>query len=68
MVAEIAAQPLDDHKAIVDVAAAHWFQNARAEAFRRLAGKNQLLVDVEPEKLAATLVNRYHAVKRARLL
>ena len=47
---------------------AHWFQNARAEAFRRLSGKNQLLVDVEPEKLAATLVNRYHAVKRARLL
>ncbi|MEO5688071.1 MAG: DUF58 domain-containing protein [Burkholderiaceae bacterium] len=68
VVAEIAAQPLDDNRGIVDVAAAHWFQNARAEAFRRLSGKNQLLVDVEPEKLAATLVNRYHAVKRARLL
>jgi len=68
VVAEIASQPLDGPRAIVDVAAAHWFQNARAEAFRRLAGRNQLLVDVEPEKLAATLVNRYHAVKRARLL
>ena len=68
VVAEIAAQPMDDTRGIVEVAAAHWFQNARAEAFRRLAGKNQLLVDVEPEKLAATLVNRYHAVKRARLL
>jgi uncharacterized protein (DUF58 family) len=68
VVAEIAAQPLDDNRAVVDVASAHWFQNARAEAFRRLSGKNQLLVDVEPEKLAATLVNRYHAVKRARLL
>ena len=68
VVAEIAAQPLDDPRAVVDVAAAHWFQNARAEAFRRLSGKNLLLVDVEPEKLAATLVNRYHAVKRARLL
>lgn len=68
VVGEIAAQPLDDPRAIVDVASAHWFQNARAEAFRRLSGKNQLLVDVEPEKLAATLVNRYHAVKRARLL
>lgn len=68
VVAEIASQPLDDHESIVDVAAAHWFENARAEAFRRLSGKNQLLVDVEPEKLAATLVNRYHAVKRARLL
>ena len=68
VVAEIAAQPIDDARGIVDVAAAHWFQNARAEAFRRLAGKNQLLVDVEPSMLAATLVNRYHAVKRARLL
>jgi uncharacterized protein (DUF58 family) len=68
VVAEIAAQPLDEPRAIVDVAAAHWFQNARAEAFRRLAGRNQLLVDTEPEKLAAALVNRYHAVKRARLL
>ena len=68
VVAEIAAQPMNDTRGIIDVAAAHWFQNARAEAFRRLAGKNQLLVDVEPEKLAATLVNRYHAVKRARLL
>ena len=68
VVAEIVAQPMDDHRAIVDVASAHWFQNARAAAFRRLAGKNQLLVDVEPQLLAATLVNRYHAVKRARLL
>jgi uncharacterized protein (DUF58 family) len=68
VVAEIAAQPLDSPGAIVDVAAAHWFQNARAEAFRRLASKNQLLVDVEPSMLAAALVNRYHAVKRARLL
>jgi uncharacterized protein (DUF58 family) len=68
VVAEIAAQPLDSSNAVVDVASAHWFQNARADAFRRLAGKNQLLVDTEPEKLAAALVNRYHAVKRARLL
>ena len=68
VVAEIASQPLDGPTAVADVASAHWFQNARAEAFRRLSGKNQLLVDVEPEKLAATLVNRYHAVKRARLL
>jgi uncharacterized protein (DUF58 family) len=68
VLAEIAAQPIADQRSVVDIAAAHWFQNARAEAFRRLSGRNQLLVDVEPEKLAATLVNRYHAVKRARLL
>nr|MDP9125229.1 DUF58 domain-containing protein [Pseudomonadota bacterium] len=68
VVAEIVAQPLDSDQAVVDVASAHWFQHARAEAFRRLAGRDQLLVDVEPAQLAATLVNRYHAVKRARLL
>jgi len=68
VVAEIVAQPLDTDQAVVDVASAHWFQHARAEAFRRLAGRDQLLVDVEPQQLAAALVNRYHAVKRARLL
>ncbi|HEY9027291.1 MAG TPA: DUF58 domain-containing protein [Burkholderiaceae bacterium] len=68
VVAEIASQTLEQPRDIVDVASAHWFQNARAEAFRRLAGKNQLLVDTEPEQLPAALVNRYHAVKRARLL
>jgi uncharacterized protein (DUF58 family) len=68
VVAEIVSQPLDSDQAVVDVASAHWFQHARAEAFRRLAGRDQLLVDVEPQQLAATLVNRYHAVKRARLL
>ena len=68
VVAEIVAQPLDGPRSVIDVASAHWFQNARADAFRRLAGKNQLLVDVEPERLAAALVNRYHAVKRGRLL
>jgi uncharacterized protein (DUF58 family) len=68
VVAEIVAQPLDSDQAVVDVASAHWFQHARADAFRRLAGRDQLLVDVEPQQLAATLVNRYHAAKRARLL
>jgi uncharacterized protein (DUF58 family) len=68
VVAEIVAQPLDSDRAVADVASAHWFQQARADAFRRLAGRDQLLVDVEPGQLAATLVNRYHAVKRARLL
>ncbi|HEY2592633.1 MAG TPA: DUF58 domain-containing protein, partial [Chloroflexota bacterium] len=68
VVAEIMAQPLEDSHAIAEVASAHWFQNARTEAFRRLSGRDQLLVDVEPAMLATTLVNRYHAVKRARLL
>ncbi len=68
VVAELVAQPLVDARAVTEVASAHWFERARTEAFRRLAGRDQLLVDVEPDQLAAALVNRYHAVKRARLL
>jgi uncharacterized protein (DUF58 family) len=68
VVAEIAAQPLDEPHAVAEVASAHWFERSRAAAFRRLAGRDQLLIDVEPARLAAALVNRYHAVKRARLL
>jgi uncharacterized protein (DUF58 family) len=66
--ADLAAQPLTDAQSIVDVASAHWFDRSRAEAFRRLAGRDQFLIDVPPRGLAAALVNRYHAVKRARLL
>ncbi|MGN6529129.1 MAG: DUF58 domain-containing protein [Burkholderiaceae bacterium] len=68
VVAEIAGQPLDEPRAIAEVASAHWFERSRAAGFRRLAGRDQLLIDVEPARLAAALVNRYHAVKRARLL
>ncbi|HEX7689699.1 MAG TPA: DUF58 domain-containing protein, partial [Burkholderiaceae bacterium] len=68
VVAEIAGQPLDEPRAVAEVASAHWFERSRAAGFRRLAGRDQLLIDVEPARLAAALVNRYHAVKRARLL
>jgi hypothetical protein len=33
-----------------------------------VVGHDALSVDVEPAQLAVALVNRYHAVKRARLL
>jgi uncharacterized protein (DUF58 family) len=68
VISEVMAQPLADARSITEVASAHWFERSRTEAFRRLAGRDQLLVDVEPQQLAATLVNRYHAVKRARML
>jgi hypothetical protein len=35
---------------------------------RRLTAQDALVLDTEPTQLAAALVNRYHAVKRARLL
>jgi len=65
---ELAAQPLGMPERAVDVAGAHWFEQARRDAFRRVTGTDALSVDVEPQQLPVALVNRYHAVKRARLL
>jgi len=53
---------------VYDVATAHWFAQARQQAFQRLAGREALSVDVEPSHLPAALVNRYHAVKKAGIL
>jgi hypothetical protein len=50
------------------VASAHLLAQARHDAFKRVVGRDRLSVDVEPRQLAATLVNRYHQVKRAGLL
>ncbi len=65
---ELAEQPLADAARAVEVAGAHLFAQARHDAFARLAARDALLVDVEPDRLAAELVNRYRAVKRAGLL
>jgi uncharacterized protein (DUF58 family) len=65
---EMAEQPLATHRQTVEVAGAHLFAQSRRDAFGRLAGRDGLLIDVEPAQLAAELVNRYRAVKRAGLL
>lgn len=65
---ELAEQPLTQSIKAIDVAGAHLFEQARRDAFRKLAGRDALLIDVEPPQLAAELVNHYHAVKRAGLL
>ena len=65
---EIAEQPLRGDAQAIEVAGAHLFAQARADAFARLAARDALLVDVEPARLPAELVNRYRAVKRAGLL
>ncbi|MDQ2733848.1 MAG: DUF58 domain-containing protein, partial [Pseudomonadota bacterium] len=65
---EIAEQPLVAEKDAIEVAGAHLFAQARDAAFRRLAGRDALLLDVEPHRLAIDLVNRYRAVKRAGML
>lgn len=65
---EMTEQPLKESRHAVEVAGAHLFAQARRDAFRRLAERDALMVDAEPERLAVELVNRYRAVKRAGLL
>ena len=65
---EMTEQPVNGAPQSVEVAGAHLFAQARRDAFQRMAGRDGLLVDVEPVQLAAELVNRYRAVKRAGLL
>jgi uncharacterized protein (DUF58 family) len=68
VVAELAAQPLVSGEAALEVASAHLYEQARRDAFRRLAARAALLVDAAPEQLGVELVNRYHEVKRAGLI
>jgi uncharacterized protein (DUF58 family) len=65
---EITEQPLTAAHHAIEVAGAHLFAQARRDAFRRLAERDALMVDAEPERLAVELVNRYRTVKRAGLL
>ena len=64
----IAAQPIAGPEGAVAVASAHLLFQARHDAFARVVDHDRLSIDVEPRQLAATLVNRYHEVKRAGLL
>jgi uncharacterized protein (DUF58 family) len=68
IVGELMARPLSSGNAALDVASAHLYEQARRDAFRRLAARDALMVDAEPERLGIELVNRYHAVKRAGLI
>lgn len=67
---ELIEQPLAGQAgaAAVEMATAHLMLQARTAAFQQLAGRDALLIDVEPQALPVALVNRYHAVKRAGLL
>lgn len=68
IVRELIEQPLNKPEAALDVAGAHWFEQGRQRAFRKLAAHNSLTVDTEPERLGVELVNRYEAVKRAGMI
>jgi uncharacterized protein (DUF58 family) len=68
IVGELIGQPLSGGDASIDVASAHLYEQARRDAFNRLATRDALMADAEPERLGVELVNRYHAVKRAGLI
>lgn len=68
VVGELMRQPLTGGDAAIDVAGAHLYEQSRRDAFNRLATRDALMADAEPERLGVELVNRYHAVKRAGLI
>jgi uncharacterized protein (DUF58 family) len=60
----IAAQPLSRRESVLEVAAAHEYQQRREDMLRRLAAGGAVLIDCEPRALGAELVNRYTILKR----
>jgi hypothetical protein len=68
IVSELISQPLLAGNAAMEISSAHLYEQSRRDAFNRLAARDALMVDAEPERLGIELVNRYHAVKRAGLI
>jgi uncharacterized protein (DUF58 family) len=68
VVRELMSQPLGRASAAIEVASAHLYEQARRDAFVRLAARDASMVDAEPERLGVDLVNRYKAIKRAGLI
>jgi uncharacterized protein (DUF58 family) len=68
VVGELMGQPLTTNESALDVGSAHLYEQARRDAFNRIAARDSLMVDAEPQRLGIELVNRYHAVKRAGMI
>jgi uncharacterized protein (DUF58 family) len=68
VVSELLGSALDSGDAALDVGSAHLYEQARRDAFNKLAARDALMVDAEPQNLGIELVNRYNAVKRAGLI
>ncbi|MET0657520.1 MAG: DUF58 domain-containing protein, partial [Steroidobacteraceae bacterium] len=68
VVRELIDQPLTTTESVIDVAGAHLYEQSRRDAFNRIAAKDALMVDAEPQRLGVELVNRYQAVKRAGMI
>jgi uncharacterized protein (DUF58 family) len=65
IVGRIAAQPLARRESVLEVAAAHDYQQRREDLLTRLAAAGATIIDCEPRALGVALVNRYTSLKRA---
>jgi len=68
VVRDLMMQPVTSPQAALEVGSAHLYAQARTAAFNRLAARDALMVDAEPQQLGVELVNRYRAAKRAGLI
>lgn len=68
IVRELVSQHVDNLESTVEIASAHLYEQSRRDAFNRIAARDALMVDAEPQRLGVELVNRYQAVKKAGLI
>lgn len=68
IVKELLQQGVDSLDSAIEVASAYLYEQARRDAFHRLAARDSLVIDAEPQRLGIELVNRYRAVKKAGLI
>jgi uncharacterized protein (DUF58 family) len=68
IVRKLMEQGVSSQESAIEVASAHLYAQARRDAFSRLAARDSLMIDAEPQRLGVELVNRYHAVKKAGLI
>jgi uncharacterized protein (DUF58 family) len=65
IIGQIAAQPVADDAAALEVAAALEYEQRRRDMLRRLGLGGVVMIDCEPQQLGVQLANRYIALKSA---
>jgi uncharacterized protein (DUF58 family) len=68
IVSELMWQGASTFESAIEISSAHLYEQARRDAFNRIAARDSLMVDAEPQRLGVELVNRYQAVKKAGLI
>lgn len=61
---EVASQEPDTLEKALEVATTHGYLAARQKAHEKIKGQGALVLDVEPDRLAIEVVNRYLEIKR----